>query len=55
MRVHYPKEIYDEMDYLKQYFVFNGKRFVVKPDAPEGTQERYDAMIAKMRELEGRS
>ena len=52
MRIHYPDPVNEELDYLEQFLEFNGKEFQVKPDAPEGTQERYDTVRKKMHELE---
>ena len=52
MRIRYPEEISKELEALRKYLAFNGKEWGVKPDAPEGTQERYDKVMKKMHELE---
>ena len=52
MRVLYPDSIKKELRALEPFLVSDGKEFKVKPDAPEGTQERYDAVREKMHELE---
>ena len=52
MRITYPDSIKKELKYLEPFLVFNGKEFQVRPDAPNGTQERYDAVRKKMHEFE---
>ena len=52
MRIIYPDNIKKELRSLEPFLEFNGKEFQVKPDAPEGTQERYDTVRKKMHELE---
>lgn len=45
VRIIYPKEIREEIDYVSQFLVFNGKENVVRDDAPEGVKERREALI----------
>ena len=52
MRIIYPDSIKKELRALEPYLTYNGEEFQVKPDAPEGLQERYDAVRRKMHELE---
>ena len=52
MRVLYPDSIKKELRALAPYLEFDGKEIKVRTDAPEGTQERYDAVREKMHELE---
>ena len=52
MRIIYPDSIKNELRALEPFLVLDGKEFRVKPDAPEGTKERYDAVRKKMHELE---
>lgn len=52
MRIIYPDNIKKELKSLEPFLEFNGEEFQVKSDAPEGTQERYDAVRKKMHDFE---
>lgn len=52
MRIIYPDSIKKELRALEPFLAYDGEKFQVKPDAPEGTRERYDAVRNKMHELE---
>lgn len=52
MRIIYPDNIKTELRSLEPFLEFNGKEFQVKPDAPEGTKERYEAVRNAMHEFE---
>lgn len=51
MRIIYPEEMEKELRDVGKYLIFNGHENVVRDDAPEGTQERYDAVREKMYEF----
>lgn len=53
MRINYPEEITRELEEVGRFLVFDRQKMenVVRADAPEGTQERYDAVRAKMHEF----
>lgn len=51
MRLNYPEEMDRELLSLMPYLMFNGERNVVKPDAPEGTEERYEKILEQRRQF----
>ena len=54
MRINYPEKLLNELESFKQYLVLDRtkKMLVIRPDAPPGTEERYNAVVKKMNELD---
>lgn len=48
----YTKELNDMFDELKPYLVLDGIHCHAAPDAPEGTEEKYQHLLKLLRERE---